>query len=275
MKIIVLAAGMGSRLGLGNKSKFSFSIPFLFTEHLFKVVKALEENYTQDLDFISEEFLIENLFKNINRLNLMKEFLFVLGYKFLEVTPILSYLAQKYGEKINYVVNPWFEDTNTAYSLLLAIKSIINSAYDDDILIFNGDNYLSKDAWTKVMMSLPSGKSFVVVDRASALTEESFKVKIDQTGKQILDMGKDLCLEESTGEFIGVSFVVKRDLPLFLDILENLVENDKKSYYDLAFIPLSQKGKIDYVFLDGELWTEIDFLEDIKKLVKILLKDSL
>jgi len=275
MKIIVLAAGMGSRLGLGNKSKFSFSIPFLFTEHLFKAARTLEENCTQGLDFISEEFLIENLFKNTNGLNLMKEFLFVLGYKFLEVTPILSYLSQKYGERINYIVNPCFNETNTAYSLFLSIKSIVNNNYDDDILIFNGDNYLSKKAWEKVVMSLPSEKSFMVIDRASVLTEESFKVKIDRTGKQILDMGKNLKLEDSTGEFIGVSFVVKRDLPLFLDVLEDLVEKDKKAYYDLAFIPLSQRGMIDYVFLEGELWTELDFLEDIKKLVKILLEDSL
>jgi len=258
MKVIILAAGKGSRLKLGKKPKFAFSIPFL-------LLGRLSSSISED------EFLIENLFKNLNK---KFEALFVLGFKFMSVTPILSYLSQKYGVKIDYVVNPIFNETNTAYSLWLALKSLVNedNNYLDHVLIFNGDNYLSKEAWEKVKEGIENNKSFIVIDVYKKLDEESFKIKIENN--KITAMGKDLAINESTGEYIGVAFIKKEHLKILLEILEDLIQKNKKSYYDLAFIELSKKINLEYVFLNGEKWTEIDFKEDLEKLKEILKEEK-
>jgi len=252
---IILAAGKGSRLKIGEKSKFAFSIPFLLLNNKSSVV-------------YKDEFLIENLFKNLGELNF--EVIFVLGYKFLDLTPILTYLSQKYGKKINYVVNPIFNRTNTGYSLWIVLKSLINedNEYLDDILIFNGDNFLSTKAWKKIKEQIKKDKSFIVVDVSKKLTEESFKVIIKDN--VILDMGKHLDIKESSGEFIGVSFLKKKDIPLFLEILESLLEKNNNAYYDFAFLEFSRRKSLNFLFLKGEKWTEIDFKEDLKMLEGIL-----
>jgi choline kinase len=263
MKIIVLAAGKGSRLKIGTKSKFAFSIPFLIL------------NYDKNRDNIkiNEEYLIENLFKGLKELKF--SCLFVLGYKFLENTPILSYLSHKYGKRIDYIVNPFFEETNTSYSLWLALKSLIDNGYLEDILIFNGDNYLSKKAWEKIKSKLNNTKkSFIVIDNFKELTEESFKIKILKDKNIIEKMGKEISISESEGEFIGVSYIKKDDLITFFKILENIVKENKQNYYDIAFIEFSKKTQLDFLFLNGEKWTEIDFKEDLENLKKIIKEDS-
>ena len=164
MITIILAAGKGSRLSLDKKSKFSYSIPFLF---LNINLPPLE------LD-LKDEYLVENIIKNLKLLD--NHFLFVLGYKFFHATPILAYLSQKYGAKIDYVVNPDFETTNTAYSLYLAIKAIISNDYLDDILILNGDLYLSSKLWTTIRKFINKKQNFLVIDTAKTLDEESFKI---------------------------------------------------------------------------------------------------
>jgi len=259
MITIILAAGKGSRLKLKTKSKFAYSIPFLMlTPDILK-----QKNIN-----VEDEFLVENIFKGLKNIN--SSFLFVLGYKFLNVTPLLSYLMHKYGKRVDYVVNTKYYKTNTGYSLLLALEAIIgeDNDYLDDILIINGDNFLSNDAWKKILEKIKENKSFIVVDTYKKLTAESFKVKIEN--KKIINMGKNINISSSTGEFIGVSFLRKEDVLPFFNILKDLVNRNKNIYYDLAFKNFSQIYDLDYLYLQGELWTEIDFKEDLENLKKIL-----
>jgi len=261
MIVIVLAAGLGSRLKLKTRSKFGFSIPFLLLN---------TETLGPEVPF-SDEFLVENVFRAFED-RASVSYLFVLGYRFVENSPVLAFLAQKYGVRLHYVVNPWFAETNTAYSLHLALESLLANRYEDDLLIINGDNYLSQAAWKKVREKMEKGRSFLVVDRGRPLTEESFKIKLD--GDRILDMGKHLDPKESSGEFIGVSFLKEALVPQLAEAVKELVSKDRKEYYDRAFIPLSQKGHLDYLFLsEAEPWTEIDFPEDLNRLAEILRRE--
>lgn len=101
MKVIILAAGMGTRLGL--------NIP--------KSLVEIEENRT----ILDNQ--IENLIKYIN----IKDITLVVGYK-------KELLINKY-KKLNCVFNPDYKETNTAKSLSIALEQGIK----DDILWLNGD----------------------------------------------------------------------------------------------------------------------------------------
>ncbi len=262
MIAIILAAGLGSRLKLKIRSKFGFSIPFLLLN---------TETLGREVPF-SDEFLVENVFRAFQD-RAPVSYLFVLGYRFVENSPVLAYLAQKYGVRLHYVVNPWFAKTNTAYSLHLALEALLANGYEDDLLIINGDNYLSSAAWQKIRQKMKEGRSFLVVDQAGPLTAESFKIKLE--GSRILEMGKHLDPEESNGEFIGVSFLKKDLVPKLAEAVRELVSTNLEEYYDRAFIPLSQGGLLDYVFLSAEEpWTEIDFPEDLNRLAEILRREN-
>ena len=75
---------------------------------------------------------------------------------------------------------------------------------------------------------------------------------------KIEDIGKGLDIPSSSGEFIGVSKVVKEDLVQFNRILEEKIEEDPQNYYDFAYKELSEITIIDYVLTNGLKWTEID-----------------
>ena len=72
-------------------------------------------------------------------------------------------------------------------------------------------------------------------------------------------------IPSSSGEFIGVSKVVKEDLVQFNRILEEKIEEDPQNYYDFAYKDLSETTIIDYVLTNGLKWTEIDDHVDWEK----------
>ena len=78
------------------------------------------------------------------------------------------------------------------------------------------------------------------------------------------EIGKEIDIASSTGEFIGVSKVVKSDVASFNEILVDLIDDDRQNYYDFAYKTLSNKTTIDYVLTNGLKWTEIDDYNDWK-----------
>jgi len=102
MKIIILAAGMGTRLN-HNKPKCLTKL------HTGETI--LDRQLNSLLDFVDK-----------------KDITIVVGYK--------SELIKKQYENYSFVVNPYYKDTNTAKSLLYALDK--NNA-DSGIIWLNGD----------------------------------------------------------------------------------------------------------------------------------------
>jgi choline kinase len=75
-------------------------------------------------------------------------------------------------------------------------------------------------------------------------------------------MGKQIDIESSSGEFIGISKVASADVELFGQILSKLTQEDPQQYYDIAYVNLSRKSKVDFVYTNGLKWTEIDDIDD-------------
>jgi choline kinase len=117
------------------------------------------------------------------------------------------------------------------------------------------------------------------VDNFKDLNEESFKLIIENktfhedktiANGTIAEIGKGIDIASSTGEFIGVSKVAKKDLSKFNAILEDLMAEDKQNYYDFAFKTLSRISQIDYVLTNGLKWTEIDDHNDWNQAQKLI-----
>lgn len=228
MIAVILAAGMGQRLMPLTRDK----------------PKTLLE--------INKTTIIERIVINCLN-NQIKEYLVVVGHNKEKVAKECDRLAQKYDITFSVVENQDYKKTNTGVSTYLAVKKLKNK----DFLIINGDNVFDG----KIIENLLKSKSTaMIIDNYKQLNQESFKISIE--GSTIKDMGKQIDIESSSGEFIGISKVASADVELFGQILSKLTQEDPQQYYDIAYVKLSRKSKVDFVYTNGLKWTEIDDIDD-------------
>lgn len=237
MIAIILAAGKGKRL-----MPLTRGVP-----------KALLK--------INGKTILENIIeKCVN--NYIKEFVITVGHKKEMIASECNMLRSKYDLNIHLVENEKYFETNTGYSLHLALKQI-----DGDILIINGDNVFDEKILTNL---LKSNNSAIVIDNVKELDNESFKVDLE--GGVIKSMGKEISIENSEGEFIGISKVNKKSNSLFKKILINLVVNNPQQYYDIAFRDLNKTVPLDFIYTNSLNWTEIDTFNDLEYAKKLVLE---
>lgn len=228
MIAVILAAGMGQRLMPLTRDK----------------PKTLLE--------INKTTIIERIVINCLN-NQIKEYLVVVGHNKEKVAKECDRLAQKYDITFSVVENQDYNKTNTGVSTYLAVQKLKNK----DFLIINGDNVFDE----KIIENLLKSKSTaMIIDNYKQLNKESFKISIE--GSTIKDMGKQIDIESSSGEFIGISKVASADVELFGQILSKLTQEDPQQYYDIAYVNLSRKSKVDFVYTNGLKWTEIDDIDD-------------
>lgn len=227
MIAIILAAGTGTRL------------------------RPLTENIPKTLLKLNDVTILERLVKSFIE-NDVDEFIFVVGHNKEKVEEFSKNLAEKYDINIKIVVNEKYDTTNTSCSTYLASKDI-----KDDFVLVNGDNVLDSEIIKKIVKS---NYSSMIIDNYKKLNEESFKIKIKDD--VIEDIGKELIISESSGEFIGVSKVIISDLKEFNEILLDLIKEDPQNYYDFAYKELSKKTHLEFINTNGLKWTEIDDHDD-------------
>ena len=235
---VILAAGMGTRL------------------------RPLTDNIPKALLEINNVTLLERMIKNCIDAG-MNKFIVLVGYKKETVEEICPKIAEKYDIEITVLENEKYDVTNTSVSTYIASKYIEENDKDDFILV-NGDNVVDPKIISRLAETNNTG---MIVDNFKDLNEESFKLIIANesfnednsiANGKIEDIGKGLDIPSSSGEFIGVSKVVKDDLTQFNRKKKKKIEEDPQNYYDFAYKDLSEITIIDYVMTNGLKWTEID-----------------
>ncbi len=229
MIAVILAAGMGERL------------------------MPLTKDMPKTLIEINNRTLIENIVIKCLK-NGIKEYMVLVGHFKEKVALECEDIALKYDVTFTMVENDKYFQTNTGISTLLAVEKLKNK----DFIIINGDNVFDEKIIEKL---LESDNTAMVIDNYKKLDQESFKIRIEKS--IIRDMGKDIDISSSNGEFIGISKVSRDDLELFQDILGRLTSEDPQQYYDIAFVELSNKSRVDFVYTNNLKWTEIDDINDL------------
>ena len=137
MQALMLAAGMGKRLGRFTKDSTKCMVP------------------------VNGKTLIEYAIEALIELQI-KKFVLVVGYK-AEV--LKEFIAQKFpqerlqGLAIEYVENPWYDTTNNIYSLYLARDYLIQ----DDTLLLESDLIFKHSVLEQVLAS--NEKNIAVVSK--------------------------------------------------------------------------------------------------------------
>jgi choline kinase len=232
MKIIVLVAGLGSRLG-GTSPK---------------PLTLLSNNETllgRQVDLLSKIPKLAN-----------SEILLVTGFGHQEIVNSFPNLST--------VFNPEFSTTNTSKSLSLGLANIT-----DDVLFLNGDLFYTEDVLKTVTKGIFEQEDNLVFYKSGIQDEEAMKVafQINSRGAYVTDLGKQLL--GLNAEAIGINFIRKNHLETFKQALKDV---SPTSYFEEAIKKsISQNGlKFKAVDLGSEFIKEVDFLIDLSEVNRFL-----
>lgn len=226
MKLIILAAGIGSRLGN------PFPKPLTPLSNGKTIMKMMTEN-------IGHYFSLDNLF-------------IVVGFKKNSIMEAFPSMA--------YVYNPYFDRTNTAKSLILALRK----CQGESVLWFNGDVVFDRKLIEVLQPHIEEDISFVSVNTESVAEEE---VKYTLENGYINELSK--VVKNGLGEAVGVNYISKNDLDHFINRLEECDAND---YFERGIELMIEKdgAKVKAVDISQFNCMEIDFKEDLDNVNKFL-----
>ncbi len=239
MKAVILAAGFGSRL-----LPYTVDMP-----------KCLVE--------VNQIPILINMLEALNMQNI-EEAIIVVGYK---SDQILKLIGKKYKNlNVSYVYNEIFANTNTSYSLLIAIE---NLKLNDSLVILEGDVFFEHNLFTGLLKS--SEENVTVVEKYNPSLDGSFVTINDQSvvtdwihktrRTDIFDINesyKTVNIHKFDHNFIQDTL---------LQYLKNWVKNTNGNVpieYVLQDIVLNSKEKILSLPTNGLKWFEIDTSEDLK-----------
>lgn len=236
MQAIILAAGMGKRLG------------------------DLTSDRTKCMVEVNGTTLIERLLTQLSDFNL-ERIVIVIGYQGDKVVELIG--DEYKGTKIVYVINPIYNTTNNIYSLYLAKDYLI----EDDTLLFESDLILEKNIINKLIDN--TYPNLALVDKYQSWMDgtvvtidddnniESFVPKNNFKFEYIPRYYKTVNVYKFSKEFSDSHYV-----PFLIAYSKALGNNE---YYEqvLRVITLLEKPNIKALPLDGEVWYEIDDIQDL------------
>lgn len=237
MQAIILAAGMGKRLGKYTKDNTKCMLP------------------------VNGEKLIDRTLTILSHLNI-KKVTIVIGYK---GENLKNYIGDKYQEDldIEYINNPIYDKTNNIYSLSLAEDKMI----EDDTVLFESDLIYEEDIVRKLIEN--PWPNLALVAKWEYWMDGTV-VKIDQENNILSFISKDIFDFHKTDEYyktiniykFSKEFAKEKYIP-FLNAYCKAWGNNE--YYEQVLKVLTFLNRTDLKALPiaNEKWYEIDDVQDL------------
>ena len=236
MQALILAAGMGKRLGEYTKNNTKCMVPVNGTPLIDRVLKQLS-------------------MLSLNRV------VIVVGY---EGKKLMEYIGnEKDGLKIEYVNNPVYDKTNNIYSLALAKQKLM----EDDTLLIESD-LIFDDGMFKLLLDNPNPNLALVAKYESWM--DGTMVCIDKDCNIVNFVPKDAFRYEDAHQYyktvniykFSKAFSQTKYVP-FLDAYSKAVGNNE--YYEnvLRIISFLNSHDLKALPITNEKWYEIDDKQDL------------
>lgn len=236
MQALILAAGMGKRLGEYTKNNTKCMVPVNGTP------------------------LIDRVLKQLSMLSLTRVVI-VVGY---EGEKLMEYIGNdKDGLKIEYVNNPVYDKTNNIYSLALAKQKLM----EDDTLLIESD-LIFDDGMFKLLLDNPNPNLALVAKYESWM--DGTMVCIDKDCNIVNFVPKDAFRYEDAHQYyktvniykFSKAFSQTKYVP-FLDAYSKAVGNNE--YYEnvLRIISFLNSHDLKALPITNEKWYEIDDKQDL------------
>lgn len=247
MKCIILAAGMATRLGNLTGGRPKCLLP------------------------VGGKTILERLIENVVAAGI-DEIVLVLGYR-AEV--LREYVKRRFPFlRIRFAVNPKFESTNNAFSLLMARQHIIEGdgagPRAHEFLLLDADIVFASSLLS-ALLNHPAADKLAV--RVSGVhDEEEVRVRVDESSI-IRQIGKTIPLSESYGESVGIEIFSQTTARRLFEVLEERVRRGEgqHEFYESSFQILADEGiALRAVDVSEYPVIEIDTPEDLDTAERVI-----
>lgn len=248
MKLIILAAGKGSRL-----------MPL--TRNTPKPLMDLGNGIT----------LLEKQLESITKSGVIDEVILVIGYLGHQIESKMSYY-QKQGVKIKTIYNPFFEMSNNLISLWLSKHEM-----DEDFMITNGDNIFAPEVFKELVKNTGEGIHLTVLKREKYGIDDMKVTIVDKN--HIVRVSKDIDDKHAHGESVGlVKISGCRYIDTYKKILESLARNNEylNKFWLETFNVLSDNGVnvTKFEIVNADTWQEVDIHIDLENFKELMLQGN-
>ncbi len=231
MNVVILAAGIGSRLRPYTDTMPKSLVPLNGTPMLARIIESFRE-------LPVERFYV------------------VTGYR---EDQIRAFFADR-EERVTFIYNERFDTAGNGYSLLCAREALSGKAF------FKVDSDLVFEPAIAGRLAAAPGDVRVTVDVRDDMGEEEMKVKVDTEGR-IVAFSKEIPPSEAWGESIGIEFMsAEGGRVVFEELAAMMDEGLTGAYYEEAYGRLAVKGAHVTAtrVMPEDRWYEIDNEEDLQ-----------
>src|SRR5574341_27914 len=179
------------------------------------------------------------------------------------VGPVLMVVGHKHemirevvGQRVEYLLNERYQDTNSLYSLWLAREWIRGP-----FVLLNSDLVFDPEILARV---LEEPGNVLAYDSTSSHGREQTKVAIRE--RRVTDLGKDLPPRSARGESLGLLKFDEEGAKAMLGAAEHLIgEGHDRAWVIEATRAVCRSVPIYGVNVAGLPWAEVDFPYDLEQ----------
>ncbi|QNM92441.1 NTP transferase domain-containing protein [Aliarcobacter cryaerophilus] len=234
MRVLIMAAGVGSRISRHLQGQPKCCVKIKDTPLIRYTVELLNKKGIKDIAIVT-------------------------GYAQDFIIDALKGLEYK------HYYNPFFDVTNSIASTWFAKYFLQNS---DDYIIMNGDVFIEENILDTL---LENSRSPLFL--ADSTRVEDADYRFNYKDNKLVKYGKDISVEETTGEYVGIAKIKKEDIDFMKQKLEELISFQKHGYWwEDIFYRNIEKKDVYIKDIKGYFWAEVDYIEDYERIKKYLEK---
>jgi len=236
MKALLLAAGRGTRIS-----------------------RYLNGNPKCTVDLGNGVPLIEYTVEILKKKGI-REIAIVTGYRH----EALEQLLQDKG--VRFYFNPFFDVTNSIASAWFA-KDFLGG---DDMLLMNADVFCEETLYDFMLSERKNPVMFYDTGR-----REEADYKFFCPDGKIRKYGKELPLEQTSGEYVGIARMSREFMPCFVERLDEMIKSQQHSvWWENVLYSMAQDTDILVSDTAPMFWAEVDYIEDYER-IQDFVKNSL
>jgi len=170
-------------------------------------------------------------------------------------------------EKVRTYYNPFFDVTNSIASAWFARDFLLG----DDMLIMNADVFCEEALYDRILQEPQNPAMFYDTGRH---IEADYKFFCED-GK-IKKYGKELSLEETSGEYVGIAKMSRAFMPQFVRRLEQMITTQQHSiWWENVLYSMTEATPVYACDTAPAFWAEVDYIEDYDRIQEFTHKNAL
>ena len=176
---------------------------------------------------------------------------------------VQAFVAENWSGDVQYVWNPRYASWGNLHSVRVALDQSPGSS----LLVMNSDIVVPSDVLKRTLEK--NGDLILGVQRRKNFSKEDMRVEL--AGDRVRNIGKDLTVPRSHGEFVGVSLIRPTAARLYQDICSQREwRADTHGYYEDVYKDMIGRVDIRASSVEAGEYAEVDTPEDQQAAAQVI-----